>query len=78
MSFNFATILSALLSGGKVHCPTEFSSHDSIPELCSLHFLQVVNSLVVDGDMKMGIVKQQVYENANAACQIAIHPFEKK
>lgn len=27
--------------------------------------------------MGMGIVKQCVYENANAACQIVIHPFEK-
>lgn len=37
----------------------------------------LVNCLMVDGEAGILIVKQLAYENANAVCQIAFHPFRK-
>ncbi|KAK1339707.1 hypothetical protein QTO34_018262 [Cnephaeus nilssonii] len=40
--------------------------------------LQAVGRVVVDGEAGMLIVKQLVYENANAACQAALRPYQRK
>jgi hypothetical protein len=40
--------------------------------------LQAAGRLVVEGEAGMILVKQLAFENANAACQMAIRPYRKK
>ncbi|KAK1334101.1 hypothetical protein QTO34_005101 [Cnephaeus nilssonii] len=40
--------------------------------------LQAVGRVVVEGEAGMLIVKQLAYENANAACQAALRPYQRK
>jgi hypothetical protein len=37
-----------------------------------------VGRLVIDGDVRMILVKQLVFENANAAYQATIFPYKKR
>jgi hypothetical protein len=42
------------------------------------HLLQAIGRLMVEGEAGMILVKQLGFENANAACQMAIRPYRKQ